>query len=168
MTAKEQEQIFQGWLNDYRNVLFKVIRAYSDNPDDREDLFQEISIQLWHSVPKFEGKCAVTTWMYRIALNVSISWIKKEKRHNTEPLQGIHHVLDEMEVDEDPRLVWLYDQIRQFDEIDRSLSLLFLDGYSYKEMAEILGISESNAGVKIHRIKKTLTQRAERFSHYEY
>ena len=166
MTAGEQEKILKEWLNSHRAMIFKVIRAYADDPGEQEDLFQEISISLWNSIPRFEGRCAVSTWMYRIALNVSISWVRRENRRKIEPLEK-HVIIHEME-DEDPRVKWLYDQIRKMDEIDRSLSLLLLDGYSYSEMSEILGISESNVGVKIHRIKKVLTARANKISAHEY
>ncbi len=166
MTAEEQENILKEWLSGHRALIFKVIRAYANDPGEQEDLFQEISIRLWNSIPKFEGRCAVSTWMYRIALNVSISWVKRENRRKTESLEK-HVLIHEME-DEDPRVKWLYDEIRKMDEIDRSLSLLLLDGFSYREMSEILGISENNVGVKIHRIKKALTQRAEKLSTHEY
>jgi RNA polymerase sigma-70 factor (ECF subfamily) len=166
MTAGEQETILKEWLSAHSGVIFKVIRAYATDPEEQDDLFQEISIRLWNSIPKFEGRCAVSTWMYRISLNVSISWVRKEDRRRSESLD--RHVLIQETEDEDPRIAWLYDEIRKMDEIDRSLSLLLLDGFSYREMSEILGISESNVGVKIHRIKKILVQRADKVSAHEY
>lgn len=168
MKAKRQEEILHEWLQAHRGVLFKVIRAYARDRDEQADLFQEISIQLWNSIPKFEEKCAVTTWVYRVALNVSLRWVKKEQRHRTDPLPGHASALTYTDEEEDPRIAWLYAQIRTLDQVDRSLALLLLDGYSYKEMSEIVGVSESNVGVKIHRIKKSLTRQAAKLVNHEY
>jgi RNA polymerase sigma-70 factor (ECF subfamily) len=163
MQEREQQQIFDQWINDHRALLFKVIRAYADSELDRNDLFQEISIQVFKSIPNFKGTSAVSTWLYRIALNTSIKWISKEKKHTKNhqsllPGDQLIETVDETYYDE--KVSWLYAQIKKLDEAERSLTLLLLDGYSYKQMAEITGISESNVGVKIHRIKKQLMNQA--------
>lgn len=156
MKVQEQKKIFDTWLNEHKGLLFKVLRSYAFTPLDQEDLFQEIAIKVWHSIPNFRGESAVTTWLYRVALYSAISWSRQEKKHRDgkQSLDGIEHVL--VAKDHDHRLDWLYGQIRELDEIDRSVMLLFLDGFQYKEMASILGISESHVGVKINRIKKYL------------
>ncbi len=163
MTENEQKQIFSGWLKKYKGLLFKVIRAYAFNQHDREDLFQEITIQIWNSIPNFREESAASTWVYRVSLYCAISWSKREKKHNTgrQSLDGISHMLTEISSFKDGRVEWLYMQIGKLNEIDRSLTLLLLDGFSYKEMADILGISESNVGVKINRIKKDLIQKSQ-------
>ncbi len=163
MTEDEQKQIFSGWLKKYKGLLFKVIRAYAFNQHDREDLFQEITIQIWNSIPNFREESAASTWVYRVSLYCAISWSKREKKHNTgrQSLDGISHMLTEISSFKDGRVEWLYMQIGKLNEIDRSLTLLLLDGFSYKEMADILGISESNVGVKINRIKKDLIQKSQ-------
>ena len=167
MKESEQRQIFTVWLNEYRALLFKVIRAYAFSADDQNDLFQDVCLQVYRSVPNFKGSSAVSTWLYRIALNTAIKWSTKEKKH----VDG-HHAVDKVghiiEANEDPideRIAWLYDQIKQFNEIDRSLTLLLLDGYSYKEMSQMMGISESNIGVKIHRIKKQLVNNSKQYDY---
>lgn len=157
MTDEDQEHIFENWLSTHKALIFKVVRAYAFTAIDRDDLFQEITIQVWHSIPAFRQESAVTTWMYRIALNTAIKWIRKERKHShTEMPENIQHILQESSHQPDERLTWLYEQIYRLDEIDRSLTLLLLDNFSYKEMSAILGISESNVGVKINRIKKHL------------
>lgn len=163
MTAAEQQQIFDDWVTTHKGLLFKVVRAYAMDPHDRDDLFQEISIQLWHSVPNFRGDAKVSTWIYRVALYAAIAWTRKEKKHHSgkQSLAGLEHLLTENTASTDSRLDWLYQQIGQLNEIDRSLTLLLLDGFSYKEMASILGISESNVGVKINRIKKYLKNKSQ-------
>lgn len=160
MTEKEQQHIFGQWLSQHKGLLFKVVRAYAFTGMDQDDLFQEISIQVWRSIPGFRQDSAVSTWLYRISLNTAIKWVKKERKHQLEEdLERAEHVLQERP-EPDERLTWLYEEIHKMDEIDRSLTLLLLDDFSYKEMSGILGITESNVGVKISRIKKHLISKS--------
>ncbi len=163
MSETKQKEIFYDWLKKYKGLLFKIIRAYAFNLHDREDLFQEITIQVWNSIPNFRGDSAASTWVYRVSLYSAISWSKKEKKHTTgkQSLDGISHMLTEISSFKDSRVEWLYNKISKLNEIDRSLTLLLLDGFSYKEMSNMLGISESNVGVKINRIKKDLIQKSQ-------
>jgi len=167
MKGSEQQQIFQEWLEGYRGLLFKVIKAYAFNAEDQNDLFQETCLQVYKSIPNFKAASAVSTWLYRIALNTAIKWSTKEKKHvdGHKEIETMADLLQSGDAPEDERLTWLYSEIKQLNEIDRSLTLLLLDGYSYKEMAEMMGISESNIGVKIHRIKKLLVNQSKQ---YEY
>jgi RNA polymerase sigma-70 factor (ECF subfamily) len=163
MTMQRDDMaIFSEWLREHRGVFFKVVRAYGFTPQDREDLFQEIAIQVWRSVPSFRGDSSVATWIYRVALNVAISWIRREKKHSDgkRPFDEMPPALLGQQHAHDPRLEWLYDQIAQLDELDRSLTLLLLDGFSYSDMASLLGIGESNVGVRINRIKARLIKQA--------
>ncbi len=163
MKKAQQQHIFERWLSEHQGLLFKVVRAYAFNDHDREDLFQEISLQIWDSIPNFKQQSAVTTWMYRVALYSAMAWSKKERKHQDkkQPLHTSEHVLSSnVSQAKDPRLDWLYEQIANLDEIERSLTLLLLDGFSYREMSKALGISESNVGVKINRIKKHLASKS--------
>ncbi|MEM6700362.1 MAG: RNA polymerase sigma factor [Bacteroidota bacterium] len=164
MKERQQQQIFKKWLDDYRALLFKVIKAYAFNLEDQNDLFQEICLQVYLSIPNFRNESAVSTWLYRISLNTAIKWSAKEKKHISQQgeVDKVGYVLQSRNEPEDLRLDWLYTEIHQFNEIDRSLMLLLLDGYSYKEMAEVIGISESNIGVKIHRMKKQLIENSKK------
>ena len=162
MKTSEQQRIFDEWLDQHIGVFFKVVRAYAFNPHDQEDLFQEVATQVWNSVPKFRGDSATTTWIYRVALYSAMAWSKTERRHRDK-----HHAFDvhdfkllQISKIEDPRLDWLYEQISQLDEVDRSLTLLMLDGFSYKEIGATLGITENHVGVKLNRIKKRLTEQS--------
>jgi len=159
MQRDEQQEVFEGWLRDHQRLFFKVVRAYAFAPQDQEDLFQEIATQVWRSIPGFRGDAAVTTWIYRVALNAAIAWTQKEQRHRAgkQGLDGVEPAMLQASPAPDPRVEWLYEQIRQLNEIDRSLTLLLLDGFSYKEMAAMLGITENYVGVKINRIKAHLT-----------
>jgi len=162
MQAEEQNRVFRDWLESHRGLLFKVVTAYAFSATDRDDLFQEISLQVWRSVPGFRGDCTVKTWIYRVALNAAIVWARQQTRHirGRQVLEDNQPVLTPLETLRDTRLEWLYGKISELDEIDRSLTLLFLDGLSYREMAETLGLSESNVGTRIHRIKSRLARQS--------
>ena len=167
MTFQEQGYIFNQWIDQHKALIFKIVRAYGNTPMDQDDLFQEISIQVWRSVPAFRNESAVTTWIYRIALNTAISWVTKERKYRktNDAVDRLPDVLNHHpHKPEDEQLTWLYKAIHALDEIDRSLALLLLDGFSYKEMAAILGVTVSNVGVKINRIKKQLILQSKKSS----
>ena len=168
MEEREQRRIFDEWLSLHKGLLFKVVHAYGFTSHDQDDLFQEIATQVWNSIPRFRAESAVTTWLYRVALNSALAWTRKERKHRDrmQPLEGNEPALRETSRAQDRRLDWLYEQIAQLDHVDRSLTLLLLDGYSYREMAETLGISESYVGVKINRIKTHLTNLTKEEQHY--
>jgi RNA polymerase sigma-70 factor, ECF subfamily len=155
----ERDRIFSDWLAGHKGILFKVVHAYAFEHADRQDLFQEVIFQVWHSVDAFRGDSSVPTWIYRVALNTAIAWTRREGRHRRgkQPLHVVEGLLTVSSSEgRDPRVEWLYQQIAQFKEVDRSVALLLLDGFSYKEIAAIVGITESNVGVKINRIKSAL------------
>jgi len=164
MQDTERDRIFNEWLASHKGILFKVVHAYAFEQADHQDLFQEIAIQVWRSVDAFRGESSVPTWMYRVALNTAIAWTRKEGRHQRgkEPLDGVAGLLTtESSEKRDPRVDWLYQQIAQLRDVDRSVALLLLDGFTYKDIASIVGLSESNVGVKINRIKSALAGRRE-------
>lgn len=163
MKPSEQRRVFEGWLAQHSGLLFKVVRAYAFSSHDQDDLFQEIATQLWDSVPKYRGDSAISTWIYRVALYSAMAWSKKENWHRERNQANIAepHLLMRSATPENPRLEWLYDQISQLEDVDRSLTLLMLDGFSYQEIGDILGISPNYVGVKINRIKQRLTERSE-------
>jgi RNA polymerase sigma-70 factor, ECF subfamily len=168
MQDDDQQRLFDQWLKSHRGLFFKVVRAYAFTPDDQEDLFQEIATQVWRSVPNFRGDAAVTTWIYRVALNAAIAWTRKEWKHREgkQSVDGVDLAILQASPVADPRIERLSTPIRELNEIDRSLTLLLLDGFSYKEMASVLGITENHVGVKISRIKVYLTTKSrEEFGH---
>ena len=165
MTEEEQKHIFENWLSLHKGLIFKVVRAYTSTAIDQEDLFQEIVIQVWHSIPSFRHEASVTTWIYRISLNTAIKSTRKKLTYPTESLDNVEHVLHESKIQIDERLAWLYEEIHKLNPIDRSISLLLLESFSYKEIAGILGITESNVGVKINRIKKQLIAKSKKYDH---
>jgi len=160
MPNAERNRVFENWIDAHKPILFKVARVYGASHADREDLFQEIALQVWHSVEAYRGDCAAATWIYRVALNTALAWRRKERRHSQgrQDIEAAAGLLIAPAI-RDPRLEWIYDRIAELDEASRSLALLMLDGFSYREMSQILGIGESNVGMKINRIKAALAAR---------
>ena len=162
MDDTDRDRIFGDWLAGHKGILFKVVHAYAFEHADRQDLFQEIAIQVWRSVDAFRGDSSVPTWIYRVALNTAIAWTRRERRHQRgkQPFEVVEGLLvTAIAEDRDPRVEWLYRKIAQLKDVDRSVALLLLDGFSYKEIAAIVGLSESNVGVKINRIKSALAEK---------
>ncbi len=163
MNVRKAQRNFEALLHEHRGVVFKVAGLYSRSAHDRDDLVQEISAQLWRSFASYdEARAKFSTWMYRIALNVAISQARRERWSEAdrfEPLQ-MHHLETvgggQGIAEPDERLTELYAFIGQLDPFNRALILLYLEDRNYGEMAEILGISETNVATKISRIKQTL------------
>ena len=142
-----------------------MARAYTLNSEECQDLAQEILLQAWRSLPKFEGRANAATWFYRVALNTAMSWHRKDKPRRTKqkPLLEVQAfaaggVTSADQVQHRDTVEQLYRAINQLPKTDAALVLLYLDELSYREMAEVLGISESNVGVKLNRAKKALNE----------
>lgn len=154
-------------LTNYQGILHKVNLIYFRNKSDREDNFQEIIYQLWKSFPKLKNKNSIGSWIYAVAINTSISKIKKESRieyrESLPEMMEATETFEKMSINEDLSL--LLQAIYHLNEIDKSIMLLYLDEKSYDEMAEILGISKSNVGVRISRAKEQLKQSLNQLNH---
>jgi RNA polymerase sigma factor (sigma-70 family) len=155
--TKEQFTIL---LNSYKNIIYKIADSYSKSDIEKSDLVQEITIQLWHAFPKYDERFKFTTWLYRIALNVSISAYRKLKRkeESFQPLtDSVISTTDAGSLtEENTNLNLLQTFIHELKELDRALLILYLDNNSHKEISLILGISETNIATKISRVKTIL------------
>ncbi|MDD5064149.1 MAG: RNA polymerase sigma factor [Phycisphaerae bacterium] len=160
MTDDKCETTFKQWLGEHQGLIFKVIRAYADTLEDQDDLFQEVLLQLWFSIPNFQGKAKVSTWIYRVALNTALVWNRGEKkrRKHSVPMTEFSSQQGDSPEQSEEIIGRLYGAIRKLSKVDASVVLMHLDGLAYGEMAEILGISENNVGVKLNRAKKQLVQ----------
>ncbi|TCK85575.1 RNA polymerase sigma factor [Albibacterium bauzanense] len=153
------EEEFLKSINQYQGIIIKVCRMYCDDNEDAEDLFQDILFQLWKSWPTFNSDSKVSTWMYRIGLNTAITRLRKNKQR---PLfQSLTLAQHSIPNDSSQRLDILFDEelqnaIASLNKMDKGIVMLYLDEKSYKEIAEIMGLTESNVGVKINRIKEKL------------
>ncbi len=158
-----RETVFKHWLNQHSGLIFKVARTFAPGDADRDDLVQEILLQLWRSLPRFEGKARESTWIYRVALNTALAWHRGENKRRAaqSPVLAIEELPepdDPLARERDELVVNLYAAIRRLPKVDAALVLLYLDDLSYREMADVLGISETNVGVKLNRARKTLAE----------
>jgi len=159
MTDTLRQDRFLARLDEHKKILYKVASSYCRSAADRPDLVQEIVVQLWRSFDRYDESYRFSTWMYRIALNVAISFYRAETRRSRDTVAAGDSLLEiaaEGPEEKDGNLQILRELIARLDELDRALVILYLDGNRYDTISEILGISESNVGTKINRIKQRL------------
>lgn len=138
-----------------RGILLKICRSYCRDRDDQEDLYQEIISNAWKSYPRFEQRSKFSTWLYRVALNTAISDVRRDRfRGKTTDLDAVNNRPPTEGNDENIQL--LYKAIDSLTPAEKSFAVLYLDELSYREIAEITGLSESNVGVRLHRIKEKI------------
>jgi len=156
---KELEHNFIELLEKHQNIVHKVCRIYTNNQDAHNDLFQEITIQLWKAFPKFRGDSKFSTWMYRVGLNTAITLYRKSKRRiRTEEFDAFQFKISAEAYDdtEEEQIKLMYKAVHQLNDIDKGLIFLYLEDKNYKEISETMGISEVNARVRMNRIKTKL------------
>jgi len=162
MTATDRHDAFSALLQRHRGIVFKVANTYARLAEDRDDLAQEIAARLWHAYPKYDPARSFSTWMYRVALNVAISHVREQTvrgRHDAVPLdEDMHEVADGDGVDHErnQHIGLLQDFIQRQPPLERALLLLYLEDRPQREIAEILGITESNVSTKIGRLKQRI------------
>jgi RNA polymerase sigma-70 factor, ECF subfamily len=161
LQKQEAEKEFVNHISQHELMLYKVCRVYAYSDADRQDLFQEIVIQLWKAYPKFKGDSKISTWLYRVALNTAISGLRKKKNLVTsfEPTSipepaGVCH----QEHSEEERFQQMYQAIEQLNAVEKAIVMLYMEDRTYLEMEEILGLSQGNLRVKMNRIKEKLRQ----------
>ena len=162
MTTNDARDTFGTLLQRNSGIVFKVANSYARDIDDRAELAQEIAVQLWHAYPNYDPTRSFSTWMYRIALNVAISHLRHlelRRRHDAVPLDdALHDVVDGNAADpeQQQRLHLLQGFIARQPPLDRALLLLYLEERPQREIADILGITESNVSTKIGRLKQRI------------
>ena len=152
------EKEFLQIIKSNQGIIHKVTNIYCNNAEDKKDLFQEILSQLWKSFPKFKGDSKVSTWMYRIALNTSITSLRKTKRRkerfDSEHTEIEFGIEDNTVIQREEKL--LYKAINQLTDVEKSIVMLYLEDYSFEEIAEMIDISQNYVRVKMTRIKAKL------------
>jgi len=157
MTSLEQE--FLEKIEKHKGIIFKISKMYVDEKDDREDLFQEITYQVWKAYSSFKGESEFATWLYRIALNTAIIFLKSEKKRNfieNDDISNYKVMQDEYDHEKEDRLKEMYRAIHQLTPIDKAFIFYYLEDFSGKQIAEQMGISEGNVRVKMSRAKNKL------------
>ncbi len=156
---KELEHSFVSDLEEHQNIVHKVCRLYAPDAESHNDLFQEITIQLWKAYPKFRGESKFSTWMYRVSLNTAITLYRKSKRTiKTADIEISDFKISAETYDDvvEEKLKLMYTAVKQLNDIEKALVFLYLEDKSYKEIADTMGISEVNARVKMNRVKTKL------------
>ena len=146
-------------LNKHQGIIYKVCHLYCHDEEDKKDLFQEIVLQLWKAFPSFRNESLNTSWMYQVGLNTAISNFRKEsKKLDSKHITDAEFQIPDMNfyADEDEKLSLLKQAIKQLSDIEKAIIMLYLEDKSYDEIAEITGISHSNVGVRLNRIKTKL------------
>ena len=155
MTKEERERVFIALINEYKRIIYKICYLYSNSEDDLKDLYQDVILNLWKSYQTFNGECKLSTWVYKVTLNTSISLLRREKkRKNNVPILDMDIPYQETSKLEDVEL--MYRLINRLQNVDKILILLWLEERSYEEISEIVGISKTNVAVKLLRAKVKL------------
>lgn len=156
------EEDFLVLFKDNQGIIYKICYLYGKTEVDKQDLFQEISIQLWKAYPSYQGTAKFTTWMYRVSLNTAITFFRKgkKKRQEVELNPEMTKALEYTDYDNETeqKLQFMYQSISQLTKIEKALVFLYLEDKPYSEIAETLGISSVNARVKMNRIKSKLRE----------
>ncbi|WP_278354292.1 RNA polymerase sigma factor [Chryseobacterium gleum] len=155
------ETTFLKLVNRHKGIVYKASRIYADSVEDREDLQQEILIQLWKSYQNFKGNSEFSTWMYRVAINTAITYLKKEKQRSGSHTEVPHHFEVQQEdynPAKDRQLEIFYSAVQELNPLEKAVIFYFMEGMSHKEIGNNLGLSEGNARVKLSRTKEKIQQ----------
>ena len=154
----QKQQNFIKLIKENEGIIYKITLVYAFNEEDQKDLYQEIVYQLWKSFDSFRGGSKISTWMYRIALNTSITRLKKEKRKGERVSLDSYLLerIDQIDTIMEDRIKLLYSHIKQLNTVEKGVVLLYLEGKNYDEIAAITGFTPSNVGTRLNRIKQKL------------
>jgi RNA polymerase sigma factor (sigma-70 family) len=159
MKPSEIENEYLEILQTNQKILFKICNFYTNTSEEKKDLFSEMVYQLWRSFPDFNNKSKVSTWIYRLSLNTALNYRREKKKHSKlsfiPDYKSVTHIPIHMPEMEDG-LAIIKESVEVLSEIDKTIVILFLEGCSYKEIAEITGTTETNIGTKLGRIKSKL------------
>jgi RNA polymerase sigma-70 factor (ECF subfamily) len=155
-----RQTLFRGWLSTHRAIVVRISRSFARSPSEAADLEQEILLQLWIALPNFAGESKVSTFIYRVCLNTALAWRRGASRREDRTVDGVDFALLPAEAEEaGDRLLLqhLYAAIHQLPQADRALILLHLEGLSYREIADVAGMTENHVGVALTRARKRLS-----------
>ncbi|MES2648946.1 MAG: sigma-70 family RNA polymerase sigma factor [Bacteroidota bacterium] len=160
MQQSEVEKQFSQQVSENELLIYKICRMYAYTPADRQDLFQEIVLQLWTAFPKFKGQSKFSTWLYRIGINTAITRLRKHRNFidSYEPATLPQHSDDNSSAEQEEQFKLLYKSIAQLNEVEKAIMMLYLEEKTYEEMEDILGINQGNLRVKMNRIKEKIRQ----------
>jgi RNA polymerase sigma-70 factor (ECF subfamily) len=158
-----EEKEFIALITNHQRIIYKVCNLYAQSHTDKEDLFQEITLNAWKGIRNFKGDSLFTTWLYRVALNTALTFRRRENRQ-----RKVDNAVDSLafshdhQPEADEQLAAMYKAINDLSDIDKALITLYLDDYNYNEMGNVLGITANNVAVKMNRLKKKLKEESEK------
>ena len=154
----DKQRTFINTIREHEGIIYKITRIYFEDEEDQKDLYQEIVFQLWKSYDSFNSKSKWSTWMYRVALNTAISFLKKDqtklKKSSSEQLENFK--MEPFDPVMEERIAWLYRSIQDLNVVEKGIILLYLEGRNHEEISNITGFSTTNIGTRISRIKQKL------------
>jgi RNA polymerase sigma-70 factor (ECF subfamily) len=158
LQRREAEKQFEKHIQEHELLIYKICRIYAYTEADRQDLFQEIVIQLWHALPAFKGQSKLSTWLYKVAINTAITGLRKKKDfiESYENASLPANISEDNNQHIEERLQEMYKAIEQLNQIEKAIVMLYLEDKSYEEMEDILGISQGTLRVKMNRVKEKL------------
>jgi RNA polymerase sigma factor (sigma-70 family) len=162
MDKLTEKEVFESILTEHKGIFLKVAKTYCKDEDDRKDLLQEMMLNVWQALPRYNPEFKLSTWLYRIVLNIAISYYRKNtSRQNTFQIIDFDKsdFIDDVESENNPNLLLLEKFIGELNDLDKALIILYLEEKSHLEISEILGISTSNVATKVQRIKEKLKQK---------
>ena len=172
-TADPHEARFAVWLEEHGAILRQLSRVYAPEPADADELHQEMMVQLWRSVPRFASQAKPSTWIYRVCLNTGLTWQRSSRRRKARVVAAPESIDSAVSTEDDPAereeqgdlMDRLMAAVRSLPPARRSLIVLALDDLSYREIAEITGMTENHVGVALNRARKVLATKMEEVSH---
>lgn len=157
------DALFQEVYRDHAGLIMRIARSFTDGGADCAELFQDILVALWQALPHFKAQAKLSTYVYRVAHSTALNWKRSRQRYRQKVERfALAPAPDEATGPDQERLEWLYARIRELPPPDRTLIMLYLDKVPYADIAEITGLTESNIGVRLHRIKQHLTAQPEK------
>ena len=162
---QDADEGFLALVNENRPRILKICRVYAWNREDQDDLYQEILVQIWRSLPSLKEAVHADTWLYRVALNTAITFLRKRAARRArftlsfdhEQIRRVADQQQDVSQENSASLAALYEAIAKLDEVEKALITLFLEDLSYEQIADVLGVSASHVGVMLHRAKKKLS-----------
>lgn len=155
--AEHVNDTFMQQLNQHLGIAHKVCGLYFDDAEEKQDVIQEMLYQLWRSYPGFDGRSKFSTWMYRVCLNTALTYRRKERKHQSQPLSpGHHQIPDEPAGHQEESIKLLHAAIATLSPLNKAIVLLYLEDLRYEEIAQVTGLTKSNVSVRLVRIKKEL------------
>lgn len=155
--TSDKSERFSALISEHNGLIYKVCYLYAEDSEHLKDLYQEVTLNIWQGIDSYQGKSQLSTWIYRVAINTCVSYMRRNSRHsNADPLDDRALMVADEDAERAEQLRQMYELISQLGRLDKAIILLWLDEYSYDEISSLTGITRNNVASRIHRIKLRL------------